>query len=65
MSLHIRPHDIINIAEALKHPQNQKRATNETYVHIKSEKTEMTIKTLKKILRHQTVEKVSKNPLTS
>lgn len=47
MSLHIIPYDIINIADALKHPQNPKRATNETYVHIKNEETDMTIKTSK------------------
>lgn len=47
MSLHITPYDIINITDDLKHPQNQKRPTNETKVHSKNEKTDMTIKTLK------------------
>lgn len=47
MSLHIRPNDIINRTDDLKHPQTLKRATNETKVHSKNEKTDMTIKTLK------------------
>ena len=47
MSLHITPYDIINITDDLKHPQTLKRAINETKVHSKNEKTDMTIKTLK------------------
>lgn len=47
MSLHIRPHDMINIVDALKHPQHQKQVISETNVHIKNEKTDMTIKTSK------------------
>ena len=47
MSLHITPYDIINITDDLKHPQNQRRPIDETKVHSKNEKTDMTIKTLK------------------
>lgn len=47
MSLHIRPNDMINRTDDLKHPRNQKRPIDETKVHSKNEKTDMTIKTLK------------------
>ena len=51
MSLHIRPNDVVNIAEALKHPQTSKRPHKETKVHIKNEEMNMTIKTFKNINR--------------
>ena len=65
MSLHITPYDIINITDDLKHPQTLKRAINETKVHSKNKKTDMTIKTLKKILEHSNAKIISKKCLTS
>ena len=65
MSLHITPYDIINRIDDLKHPQNQKRLTNETKVHSKNEKTDMTIKTLKKILEHSSAKFMPEKPLTT
>lgn len=65
MSLHITPYDIINITDDLKHPQTLKRPIDETKVHSKNEKTDMTIKTLKKILEHSNAKIISKKCLTS
>lgn len=65
MSLHITPYDIINITDDLKHPQNQKRPIYETKVHSKNEKTDMTIKTSKKILEHYSAYFVPEKHLTS
>ena len=65
MSLHIRPHDIINIADALKHPQTSKRPHKETKVNIKNEETDMTIKTSKKILEHSSAYFMPEKHLTS